>query len=117
METLDEVLAKKFPGRIVLNSRVPVRETWFMSQVMDPNDFGYSPGCVVCSAEDAEVWRNAPDGKIVAMTKPNRFICPACRRTHATDKLWHQCQYCGEACIPMKEWVRHHAKNSNKEKK
>ena len=51
------------------------------------------------------------------MTAPNakmeRFVCPRCLRTTGTDKVFADCEYCGERMVPMVTWVRRHVKNSN----
>ena len=43
-------------------------------------------------------------------TPTPRFVCHVCKRVFATDKPHKQCEYCGEECVTLKEWVRHQAK-------
>ena len=45
--------------------------------------------------------------------KLERFICPRCQRTHATDKPHIECEYCAEAMMPMVTWVRRQSKKSS----
>jgi hypothetical protein len=41
-----------------------------------------------------------------------RFICPLCNRTHATDKPHIECEYCAQEMVPMVIWVRRQSKKN-----
>ena len=40
-----------------------------------------------------------------------RFVCPRCKRTKATDRPFAECEYCGEGMVPMVTWVRRQMMN------
>jgi len=53
-------------------------------------------------------------GRITNLVSIERWICPVCKKTLATDKpalAW--CKTCGEVMIRLKEWIRKQVKKED----
>ena len=49
--------------------------------------------------------------------RPNRYVCPRCKRTKLTARPHAECEYCGEPMIDMVIWVRRQCRKNKPPKK